>query len=269
MTVTDQIKHRRSVRTYTGEPLTDEHVALIEQYINNLQPPFGAKVRIVMIHGKQSTEPLKLGTYGWIKGACDFLALVFEEASLAEIAAAYVFEQTLLYCTSLGLGTCWLGGSFNRADFKKQVPLAENEKLKIVSPVGYPADKQRWFIERLVVNADKNHSSRKPFGETFFDGEFSQALTETKAGIYAEPLNMVRLAPSANNWQEWRIVLSDSILHFYKTPPAMYNTIDIGIAMCHFAETCRELGIKGEFKVLTDYHDPNGKAEYVISWVKS
>jgi len=48
----------------------------------------------------------------------------------------------------------------------------------------------------------------------------------------------------------------------------MYNTIDIGIAMCHFAETCRELGIKGEFKVLTDYPDPNGKAEYVISWVK-
>jgi nitroreductase len=268
MSIKEQIKRRRSVRTYTGEPLTDEHTALIEQYISDIQAPFGAKVRIVMIRGAQGSEPLKLGTYGWVKGACDFLALVFEEAPLAELAAAYVFEQTLLYCTSLGLGTCWLGGSFSRSDFKKQVPLGENEKLKIVSPVGYPADRQRFFIEKLIVNANKNHSTRKPFGETFFDGDFAYPLTEAKAGVYAEPLNMVRLAPSANNWQEWRIVLSaDDVLHFYKKP-SMFATIDIGIAMCHFDLTCKEAGLEGEFKLLTDYPDPKGNAEYVISWVK-
>jgi nitroreductase len=268
MSIIDSIKQRRSIRTYDGNSLTDRHLALVRQFIADLKPLFGAKVRIEIIRGATDAKPVKLGTYGWIKGAADFLALIFEVAPLAEVAAAYAFEQTLLYCTSLGLGTCWLGGAFSRSDFKKQIKLGENETLKIVSPVGYAANKKRYFLEKVIVNSEKHHSSRKSFGETFFDGSFDNPLTEHKAGIYAKPLNMVRLAPSANNWQEWRIVLCDNVLHFYKAPPSMFNTIDVGIAMCHFAETCRELSINGDFKLLSEY-PKSSKTEYVISWIAS
>jgi len=268
MSIIDSIKRRRSVRTYNGHQLSDEHLALIEQFISELKPLFGAKIRIEIIRGAQSAKPVKLGTYGWVKGAVDFLALIFEIAPLAEVAAAYAFEHTILYCTSLGLGTCWLGGAFSRSDFKKHIKLGEKEMLKIVSPVGYQANKKRYFLEKIIVNSEKNHNSRKAFGETFFDGSFEIPLTERKAGAFAEPLNMVRLAPSANNWQEWRIVLLNNVLHFYKAPPSMFNTIDIGIAMCHFAESCRELGINGSFETRADYPKAP-KLEYVISWVKT
>ncbi|MDR3250080.1 MAG: hypothetical protein LBT42_00235 [Tannerella sp.] len=262
--ITDLIRKRRSIRTYSGNSLSNEHIAQIERFISRLKPPFGAKVRIELIRAGLGEKPVKLGTYGWVKGAVEYLALIYEDAPLAEIAAAYVFEQTLLFCTGLGLGTCWLGGSFSRADFKKQITLNPNEKLKIVSPVGYPADKQRWFMERLIVNADKNHATRKPFESLFFDRDFSRPLSETDAGKYAPPLEMVRLAPSANNWQEWRIVLGDNVLHFYKVS-SLFATIDIGIALCHFGETCKEYCISGKFEVTDGYPD-GGKAEYVISW---
>ena len=147
--IIETIQKRRSVRTYSGEPLREAHIAQIKQYINQLQAPFGAKARIELISIKSDEKPIKLGTYGFIKGAQDYLALIFEEAPFAETAAAYMFEQIILFCTDLDLGTCWLGGSFSRSDFKKQAGLKSGEKLRIVSPVGYASDKKR-FLEKYI-----------------------------------------------------------------------------------------------------------------------
>jgi len=264
MSIIETIQKRRSVRTYTGKPLCNEHITQIKQYINQLKTPFGVKARIELISVNTGEKPVKLGTYGYIKGASEYLALVYEDAFFAETAAAYMFEQVILFCTGLGLGTCWLGGSFSRSDFKKQIKLNPNEKLRIVSPVGYPGDKKS-FIEKYIVNSDKNHSSRKPFGELFFDKNFDNPLTETKAGVFFTPLEMVRLAPSANNTQEWRALLDEKALHFYKKPYLTFDSIDIGIALCHFELSCRELGIKGKFEILKDFPN-NDKIKYVISW---
>jgi nitroreductase len=267
MKTIETIKKRRSVRTYTGEPLRNEHILQIKQYISQLQAPFGINARIEQINMHSDEKPIKLGTYGWIKGACNYMALIFEDAPFAETAAAYMFEQTILFCTDLGLGTCWLGGSFSRSDFKKQIQLKENEKLRIVSPIGYASDRKR-FLEKYIVGAEKNHSSRKPFGEIFFDKNFDIPLTETNAGVFLTPLEMVRLAPSANNTQEWRVLLEDKALHFYKKPYLMFDSIDIGIALCHFELSCKELGIEGKFDILNDY-PVNDKIKYVISWIRN
>ncbi|MDR2146800.1 MAG: hypothetical protein LBE91_10120 [Tannerella sp.] len=263
MKIQENIKKRVSVRTYTGEPLGEEHTALIKQYISQLQAPFGISARAELISVQSDGKPIKLGTYGWIKGAGEFLVMIYEDAPFAETAAAYMFEQAVLSCTDLDLGTCWIGGSFSRSDFKKQVTLKSNEKLKIVSPVGYASDRKR-FLEKYIVRAEKNHT-RKPFGELFFDKDFNSPLTETTAGIFLQPLEMVRLAPSANNKQEWRALLKDKMLHFYKKPYPMFDAIDMGIALCHFELTCKELDIEGQFEVLKDY-PVNNELKYVISW---
>jgi len=265
MTIIETIQTRRSVRSYTGEPLRNEHVTQIKQYISGLQAPFGITARIELLHVHADEKPIKLGTYGFINGAGEYLALVYEDAPFAETAAGYLFEQAILFCTQLGLGTCWLGGSFSRSDFKKQIQLKANEKLRIVSPVGYISEKKR-FIEKYFVNADKNHASRKPFGALFFDKNFNTPLTETNAGVFQTPLEMVRLAPSANNKQEWRIILNDHALHFYKKPYLNFDSIDLGIALCHFELTCKELGIEGRFEVLKE-HPAGDKVQYVISWI--
>ncbi|MDR1102546.1 MAG: hypothetical protein LBL42_02195, partial [Tannerella sp.] len=265
MSIIEAIRQRRSVRSYTGEALSSEHAGLIENYIAGLQAPFGANVRIRLIHALSGdSKPVKLGTYGWIGGARDYLLLVYKEGPLAEEGAACLFEQVILYCTGLGLGTCWLGGSFSRSDFGRQVELEPGEKLKIVSPVGYASDRKR-FVETWIVGAEKNHRSRKPFGANFFHGNFSTPLTEEAAGIYALPLETVRLAPSANNKQSWRVTLDGDTLHFYRTFSYGFSAIDLGIALCHFGEACRETGIAGHFEVVDA---PLEKAaKYTVSWI--
>jgi len=263
VSIIDLIKGRRSVRTYTGEPLGPVLTNEITHFINQTQPPLGVNARIEFIHTDKYDQKIQLGTYGYIRGARDYLALIYEESPLAAVGSAYWFEQVILFCTGFELGTCWMGGSFSRKDFKKQIQLNPNEKLRIVSPVGYAADKKRW-IETLI-RADVHHQSRKPFGTYFYDQQFSIPLTEEKAGIYAQPLEMVRIAPSANNGQSWRIVRNEGIFHFYKTPSYGFSDIDIGIALCHFDQTCKELGLSGRMEVGNVPSDKN--AQYVISWI--
>lgn len=266
MNITESIRRRSSVRTYTGAPLSDVLTGMIKQYISHLRTPFGEKARVELIRTHTDGEKVKLGTYGWVKGAREYLALIHEDSPFAETAAAYMFEELILYCTFLGLGTCWLGGSFSRTDFKKQLQLKPNERLKIVSPVGYIAGGKERFLEKYVVQAKKHHASRKPFGEIFFDGAFNRPLTTVQAGVYLEPLEMVRLAPSANNTQEWRVLLDGEVLHFYKKPYLSFDSIDIGIALCHFELTCRELGMAGRFEAV-ECIPPSKNLQYVISWV--
>jgi len=269
MTIIEAIEKRKSNRNYTGEPLRKEHISLITDYIAGLKTPFGAPpVRIRLIHSRQETGRIKLGTYGFIGGATDFLTLVYEKESsfpLMEEAAAYTFEQAILFCTGLGLGTCWLGGSFSRKDFSEPVQLQPNEILRIVSPVGYINPKIR-FTETLLGTKGK-HLSRKPFESLFFHEDFNTPLSKEVAGVYGKPLEMVRIAPSANNQQSWRIILAGNKLHFYQHLSAIgFTAIDLGIALCHFEQTCRESGIARKFKVLDKAPEKKGE-KYVISWV--
>jgi nitroreductase len=271
MTIIEAIEKRKSIRNYTDEPLLSEQVDLISDYIVGLTPPFGAPpVRIRLIHSQRDKGRIKLGTYGFIGGARDFLTLVFEKKSsfpLMEEAAAYAFEQVILFCTGLGLGTCWLGGSFSRKDFSEPVQLKPNEILRIVSPVGYINPKIR-FTETLLGTKGK-HLSRKSFESLFFQGDFNTPLSKDVAGIYEKPLEMVRIAPSANNQQPWRIVLADNYLHFYRHSSAIgFTSIDLGIALCHFEQTCKELNIAGKFVVLENKAPEKKGENYLISWLR-
>jgi nitroreductase len=328
MKTTDSILKRRSIRTYTGEPVDDATIAKIAAHIAGLSAPFGAACRIEIVRTTASTEPVRLGTYGAIRGATDFLALIVrdegasaqkgalaqkgasaqketsaqegvasaqkgtspQKVALAQEGAAYLFEQAILYCTSLGLGTCWLAGFFDRGGFKKTLSLLPGERLRSVSPIGYASDKPHRSLSTLLTGGKP--TPRKPFSETFFRDNFGKPLTEDAAGVYQQPLEMVRRAPSANNKQTWRVVLSGdaagcmsagtdasvcpgatdatNALHFYKVPSMGYESLDAGIALCHFEQTCRELGIEGHYEVLSNAPQApqKTKAAYVISWTK-
>ncbi|MDR2496725.1 MAG: nitroreductase family protein [Tannerellaceae bacterium] len=264
--VIEQIRLRRSVRAFTGEPLQARHESALLEYIAGLSHPFGGKARIEYLPLHMGSAPVRLGTYGVISGAPAFLAMIYDNSSaLGKTGASYMFEQALLYCTDMGLGSCWLGGAFSRSNFKKLCNLSPTERLPIVSPVGYPVAK----AVKPPTPADPAlmDRPRKPFGATFFSGSFGNPLTPEAAGSYATPFEMVRLAPSANNMQPWRVVADAAGFHFYKTFSFGFASVDAGIALCHFEQTCRELGLSGSFKALGAY--PEGRnAAYVISWVR-
>ena len=84
------------------------------------------------------------------------------------------------------------------------------------------------------------------------------------------------MAPSALNKQPWRIVKHGDDFHFFISNDKEeakegydINKIDLGIAMCHFDLTCKELGINGGFKVIDPKIEEVPKHyKYIITWIK-
>lgn len=261
--VEELIQIRHSVRNYDNSLLSDEIINKIENYINNVDNPFDKKIRIKLIRKDNSNKELKLGTYGVIKGANYFLAAACEKDDLSLISLGYTLEKVILYCTSLGLGTVWLGGTFNKGEFSKTMNLTENEILPIVCPVGYEGCKKSIIATLFGDNSKK----RKEFNEICFHKNFNTPLEYDNAGEYFMPLEMLRLSPSAINKQPWRILKEENNIHFYLSSNKEINKIDMGIALCHFHLTAIEKNVGGKFISSNSIiNNKDSKFTYVISW---
>jgi nitroreductase len=262
------IKQRKSVRNFEKRPIEKQTLDKINNYIKTLDNPFSPDIRFKILPAIQEDSNIKLGTYGMVKNAPAFIVASNNGSKLSELAIGYTLEKIVLYCTSLGLGTCWIAGTFNKNSFSKSFVLSENEKVFAISPLGYPIGK-RAFLEKLI-GADSKHASRKPFEQIFFINNWNTALSQDNAGEYALPLEMLRLSPSAMNKQPWKLlVLGDQVSFFLDKSVSSY-IVDIGIAMCHFEVACNELGIKGKFtKDMDSQVEYPSKYEYVMTWNKS
>ena len=274
-TISEIIKERTSVRTYEECEIDEDKIVKIEEYINNLKGPFNEKVRFKLINSKEPLKGEKIGTYGIIKGANNFISVAYENGEMALEEVGYEMEKVILYITSLGLGTCWIGGTFNKGEFSKSMELKEDEVLPIVTPFGKSGENKR-FIEKTMKFLTKS-KKRKEWYEIFFLRDFSVPLTPViNLGYFKEVLENVRLAPSALNKQPWRIVKDGNKFHFYINSSKKKNDkltfdihrIDMGIAMCHFDLTCKELGLEGRFiKCNPEITDIPKNVSYVITWV--
>ncbi len=266
------IKERCSVRTYQDKPLDPNVMDMLKGYMDSLENPFGMPVKKYIIDKELATGGERLGTYGVIKGAKTFIGISIPDAALAHVAAGYEFENLILEATALGLGTVWLAATFNRDGFASAMGIPEDELFPAISPVGYPATK-RSITESLMRRAMRS-STRKEWDALFFQNDFQTPLTKVVAGDYAEPLEMLRLAPSDKNTQPWRVVQSENIYHFYVTYKSgisrgeeIIKRVDAGIALSHFHQTALELGLKGCFRQSEPLNIELPKNTYYItSW---
>lgn len=251
--IVETIKKRCSVRTYQDKELEPDVKEMLQSYMDNLENPFGMQVKKYIIDKKLASEGEKLGTYGVIKGASTFMGISVPDKDLAHVAAGYEFENLILEATALGLGTVWLAATFNREGFASAMGVPKDELFPAISPVGYPAAK-RSLTESLMRTAMRS-SSRKEWNTLFYLDNFQTPLHKDESGDYAEPLEMLRLAPSDKNTQPWRVLKASNSYHFFVTYKSgisrgeeIIKRVDAGIALSHFHQTVLELGLKGCFK---------------------
>ena len=271
------IQKRTSVRTYSLRPLNDRLKAELEKICGeNQSGPFQNSPRFQLLDlGEIGREELrKLGTYGVIKGAQLYILGAVREGKYCLEDLGYSMENVILEATRLGLGTCWLAGTFKRGSFARQMHLSKDELLPAITPVGYPAEHNTTVngLIRLSVGANR----RKPWEELFFNADGKTPLDKEQAGSYRDALEAVRLGPSATNRQPWRLVKDQKDqYHLYLKENRLYNkllgkiriqNIDMGIAMCHFELVARQRGNKGCWQQA----DPNlhlHGLKYIASWL--
>jgi hypothetical protein len=261
--VDEIIRRRTSWRTYNGEKLSEVDRQSLLSILSEVKPLFGSDLRFSLVDYDSGAQ--KLGTYGFIKDARHFIAGGVKPGNLNIEDYGYALETIILHATSMRLGTCWLGGFFNRQEFRNAFKPAEGETIPAVTPIGY-TKKIRGTIGKVVRYA-AGSKNRKPWSDLFFKPDFTSIQTED-TGIFAESLEMVRLGPSASNGQPWRIVIDGDSAHFYVKSRSGYESmvrLDMGIAFCHFDLSMKDKGVDGAWVVQDPGLSSNG-LRYVATW---
>ncbi len=270
----EAVRKRYSVRNYSNQEIDQATKDSIESFLASLKNPFGKEVNYHYLNIEDGGEARRLGTYGVIKGAKEYIGASVKREDLNLEALGYELEVLILYLASMGIGTCWLGGTFNRDSFAEAMDVGE-DLFPIITPYGYPAKRKhtKEAMMRKMISADK----RKDWEELFFKENFSKSLKKEEAGDLGFLLEMVRLGPSASNKQPWRIVVDGKNCHFYEDREAGYSDrfpydiqrIDMGIAAAHFELAAKEKGIQGSFKLDAQPSiDLPEDMDYLFTWVR-
>jgi nitroreductase len=277
------IPQRKSVRTYADAPVPKAALRALDGNLKSLPaPPFRSTVRFALAAAApDDTEALKgLGTYGIIRNPAGFVIGAAECSDRGLVDFGHQMEAIVLSLADLGLGSCWLGGSFRKNRFTERIAASETECVPSVVSFGVPADKPRAFEKFMRKGAGSD--LRKPFETLFFRSDFGHPMVSGEAGSFGRLLEMVRLAPSASNRQPWRVVWdeADASHHFFLRRDRGYGRrlkwfgaidlqmVDMGIAACHFELTAREDGMPGSWSAADPkIRNAQTDTEYVMSWV--
>ena len=259
--IIDAIRRRISVRTFDGSPLSQKQKAELEEFIATAGSPFGGNATIQLVDADLK-GPYRPGTYGVIRGARNYLLMGMASDETSMLSAGFIMEQVVLKATEMGLGTCWIAATFKGSDFARLADMPPDRPLRIISPIGVAAEK-RSLLERLTRSIARS-SSRKPFGDLFFAGNFSTPLPADSQ--WAEPLEMMRLAPSSTNSQPWRAIVTDNAIHFYYRP-SHYAILDLGIGLSHFALTASLRHLPGSWHHLPTAPPAPSTLRYLISYI--
>ncbi|MFQ6100114.1 MAG: nitroreductase family protein [Anaerolineae bacterium] len=251
MDVLTAIRRRMSVRSYgdrTVEPALLERLLALAGTADHLTevPP-----RAALVSGVERTHRIltyMIGFYGLVQNPPHLLVGVLpEESGAARLDLGYVLEQVVLEATRLGLGTCWVTGSYDAQRAGEAVGLAPGEVAAAVCALGYP-DEGRWgrFHSRTVRQLAGGHR-RKLLAEIVFSGRWGEPWSPDGADpALVGVLEYARLAPSASNRQPWRFIVGPdrAVLALVRAAP-----IDGGIVMAHFALASAALGRAGQWEV--------------------
>jgi nitroreductase len=162
----------------------------------------------------------------------------------AQGAAGYLGEAFVLEATRLGLGTCWVAGSFDKERAERLLDLAHDERVVAVTPLGYPSARQTGGerVLRTMVKASARISVDKLAPRILDGGWPDWAVAAVQAA---------RLAPSGANRQPWRFRMDEGALvmgragRLYWTAP-----IDFGIARLHVELGALHAGVGGAWTQL-------------------
>ena len=272
------IETRKSIRTFQKEPLNPVDIDKISGYLNspeNLIGPFGNQFEFELLIESEEREKDQIGTYGFIKNPQGYIigTSINETKSLFDYA--FVLENIVLYLTAIGIGTCWLGGRFKKQEAMSHLNFKENHIIPAIIPIGYPQDKQR--LKERMIKSVLQARKRKPEEQLFYYEAFGQPLGD-RAEEFRQALHYVRIGPSAQNKQPWRLVFDSNLaqVHFYVTNPLADHPLymcepqylDIGIAYKHFGAGLDETGISGELVIDEPKIEKPDGLTYITSWYR-
>ncbi len=219
MTLSEALFARTSCREYLPRPLSAAQRQQLDKAVQQSSRRAGLSIRLVCGQPDPFSAFSKGG--GRIKGASNYFLFAGPAADPdLDEKCGYYGEELILTAQAMGLGTCWVGGTYSREQC--QCHLEAGEELVCIAAVGCPAP-----------GKGKARPLKRP--EALIQ-ETADAPEWFQSGIAA-----VQRAPSAMNRQGYRFSCRrDGTVRVRLCGTGSFTLVDLGIAKRHF-----ELGAHG------------------------
>ena len=240
MDMISAIENRISCRAFEQKPLEPGIFEQLEEELKRINDESGFNFQL---YGPDSdSHVIMMNKAMFANDPACYAALVGKKDPIEEEKLGYYGERFILFATSLGLGTCWVASTYDKATTR--VHLEDGEVLHDVVPIGYPPAKMP--MKQRTIRKTIRAKSKKP--SKMFEGP--KPLNESPAWIQA-CLDAVGLAPSAVNEQPvvftWEGEGSPVIAKIPNIRTRMEYQ-DLGIAKYHFEAVAHECGIDGSWE---------------------
>lgn len=166
MELLDIMRKRRSVRTYTGEAVSEENLTRILQA--GLLSASGRAIRpweFVVVQNKETLDTMsrcRVGGSKMLEGAdCAIVVLGDEEKTDVWVEDCSIAMANMhLMADSLGVGSCWIQGRLREAPGEKTteaylrelLKFPENYRLEAILSLGMPkSHPEEYALEKLPV----------------------------------------------------------------------------------------------------------------------
>ena len=113
MTLLDAVSIRSSQRKYLPEPISQEQRLQLQKTIDQCCRRSGLKIQLICDHPAPFASFIR--TYGMLRGVRNYLVLAGKKSDPhLEEKCGYYGEEIVLTATTMSLGTCWVGGTFQK-----------------------------------------------------------------------------------------------------------------------------------------------------------
>ncbi len=223
----EAIMERVSRRTFTGEPFSETQIKKIMELVDKANELSGLTMEFLE-DGSDAFNSFRK-SYGMFKNVRSLLIMKGnkDDENLYE-KVGYYGESIILDLTDMGIGSCWVGGTFDKSKFTCD-PEEEITCVVVIGNIG-----EITLRERMIRSAISK--KRKAIDKRLISSvEIPQWMRE---GMEA-----VRLAPSAVNMQKPTFHYDGTTLTADVKNDYFMDFIDLGIAKLHF-----EIGAGGKFQ---------------------
>ena len=208
MTTQEAVENRHSVRSYSDRKIDGNIKAALDALCANATKESGILFKLVT--DDDSVFSSFFVSYGLFHGVNNYIIVAGEEGADGE-KAGYYGEAIVLEAVQMGLGTCWVAGTYSRKNASTHIP--SSMSILAIIAIGYAAKEGKAHKSK---SATKVSSSTQPV-PTWFENGVRAAL----------------LAPTALNQQKFFIKNEDGVVSA-EALPGKYTILDLGIVKYNF-----------------------------------
>jgi hypothetical protein len=251
------ILNRRSVRRYDRTALDAGMLNQVHHLIGSVEPLIPENHFAVRHHDGMLIDKdfiSSMGAYGYIVTPPHALAPYIIGNHFPLVDLGYRVEQLVIYLTSLGIGTCYIGTLYREEANRTRLHLPADSHCGALLVFGYPASSSTGRALNSLMRSVPRGNSRLPMDQIFYQGSFDHP-THPPEGLI-QILEAARHSPSAVNAQPWRFLWHEGNLYLFVKkynpkyghgPGQAYRYYDGGICLANIKIAQDILDLKGEW----------------------